>query len=222
MNKLNISSHQEVSDNARELFMRAYENRYYWPKEFKGYKGNCSFHYLDTISHGRFIVKQDFSVDILNIKDQNISSLIKQQLFEIVIHRVYRPFEKVHAMNTFSLGNKTPFGKEILVGGKSMGDKYCIKDNIITMVSRNIQGKLIKIFTQSTIDTNNGYIPKAYESQYFDPISSEPLSRKLSIQDDFILIHDSPTWVLSSRVIKEKINSDVSEKKFLFNSFVIC
>ena len=66
-----------------------------------------------------------------NIDNEEIVKLISSQLFEVTIHRVKRDFEKVHSENNFQLIREDEKGIEILVSGKSAGDKYRIKDNKI-------------------------------------------------------------------------------------------
>ena len=80
----------------------------------------------------------------------------------MAIHRVRKTFDQVHGHNTFLYGDIDDVGIEIIVEGKNFGDKYRIKNNVITMVHRHIQGKLIKIYTDKTIDTDNGYLSKNY------------------------------------------------------------
>ena len=79
--------------NCKELFKKAYENRYTWNDDFPGYKGKCIFSENDDIYEGNFVLGNDFKPEIHNIDDPKIVKSISSQLFEVSIHRVKRKFE---------------------------------------------------------------------------------------------------------------------------------
>ena len=54
--------------NCKEIFRKAYENRYTWKDEFNGYKGN-------------FLLGKDFKPNIQKINDEKIVKSIASQLF---------------------------------------------------------------------------------------------------------------------------------------------
>ena len=60
-------------------------------------------------------------------------------------------------------------GTEVIVGGKGEGDRYRIKDDVVTMVHRHIHGTVVTIFTTDVTDTGAGYLSHTYMSQYADP-----------------------------------------------------
>ena len=37
--------------DCKKVFQKAYENRYTWPENFNGFKGNCIFHDNEEIDH---------------------------------------------------------------------------------------------------------------------------------------------------------------------------
>jgi len=112
------------------------------------------------------------------------------------------------------LGDTNEMGLEIIVGGKNKGDKYRVKNNVVTMVYRHIHGNLIVIFTQDVTHTGNGYLSKSYTSQYLDPISKEDLKSKSFYKDDFIPLYKGGPWVLSSRSIyQESLEGDTLNKE---------
>ena len=117
--------------NCKKAFEVAYNNRYTWPQNFGGYKGNCFFSKDDRTYEGQFSINKNFKVILNNIENEEIVKLISSQLFEVTIHRVKRDFKKVHSENNFQLICEDEKGIEILVSGKSVGDKYRIKDNKI-------------------------------------------------------------------------------------------
>ena len=58
--------------NCKEIFRKAYENRYTWKNEFNGYKGKCIFFINKNIHEGEFLIGKDFKPNIQNIEDEEI------------------------------------------------------------------------------------------------------------------------------------------------------
>jgi len=92
---------QEI--NCKEIFKKAYENRYTWEKDFLGYQGKCIFLTNNNIHQGNFVLGKDFKPNIQKIEDEKVVKSIASQLFEVCIHRVKREFESVHSENNFNL-----------------------------------------------------------------------------------------------------------------------
>ena len=120
--------------NCKEIFRKAYENRYTWKNEFNGYKGKCIFFIKNNIHEGEFLLGEDFKPNIQNIEDEKIVKSISSQLFEVCIHRVKREFKSVHAENNFNLLKNSERGIEMSVSGKNQGYKYSVKNDCINMV----------------------------------------------------------------------------------------
>ena len=53
--------------NCKEIFKKAYENRYTWNNEFNGYKGKCIFFINKNIHEGEFLLGKDFKPNIQKI-----------------------------------------------------------------------------------------------------------------------------------------------------------
>ena len=140
------------------------------------------------------------------------------QLWEVCIHRVRRPFEVTHKDNQFRAGDSTDEGLEVLVGGKGEGDKYRIKDDVVTMVHRHIHGTVVTIHTEEVTDTGSGYLSKRYSSQYADPASGEAKGGVNHFIDTFVPLGEGGTWVLSERVIRTEAfgDSPAGEQSFQF------
>jgi hypothetical protein len=98
---------------------------------------------------------------------------VASQLWEVAIHRVRRSFEQTHGDNTFTAGDVNPRGIEVIVGGKNAGDRYCIANDVVTMVHRHIHGTVVTIETESVTDTGHGYLSHRYSSRYSDPATGE-------------------------------------------------
>ena len=196
------------------LFKAAYENRYTWESDFSGYEGICSWTDGAREIKGRFSLEQDLKATVKEIDDEQIHKAISAQLWEVAIHRVRRSFEQTHGKNTFILGETNEIGSEVIVGGKNKGDKYRVKNNIVTMVYRHIHGNLIVIHTKDVTNTSNGYLSKSYSSQYLDPVSKKDLKGKSFFKDDFIPLEKKGPWVLTSRSIhQESLEGSILNKQ---------
>ena len=203
--------------NCKELLKKAYERRYTWTNDFRGYAGKCIFSVNSDTYEGTFILGKDFKPEIQNIDDQEIVKSISSQLFEVSIHRVKREFEDIHSKNNFNLIKDSERGIEMIVSGKSEGDKYSVKNSCINMVYRKIHGIIIEIFVQEFFDTGKGFLSKKYTSQQIDPDTLKANSLKLEYEDRFVNIGSKGIWLLNSRFIKY-LNKDQKEEiqKFIF------
>ena len=203
--------------NCKELFKNAYERRYTWDSKFSGYKGKCIFSVNTDTYKGNFVLGKDFKPEIYNIDDQKIVKSISSQLFEVSIHRVKREFKEIHSKNNFNLIKDSESGIEMMVSGKSEGDKYRVKNNCINMVYRKIHGIIIEIFVQEFFDTGNGFLSKKYTSQQIDPNTLKANSLKLEYEDRFINIGSQDIWILNSRSIKYlNKNQEEERQNFIF------
>ena len=203
--------------HCKEIFQKAYEKRYTWNTNFSGYKGECIFSVNNHTYEGKFSLGKDFKPEIQNIDDQEIVKIISSQLFEVSIHRVKREFEAIHSKNNFKLINDSDNGIEMIVSGKSEGDKYRVKNNGINMVYRKIHGIIIEIFVQEFFDTGNGFLSKKYTSQQIDPTTLKANALKLEYEDRFINIGSQDIWLLNSRSIKYlNKNQEEETQKFTF------
>ena len=199
------------------LFKSAYENRYTWESDFSGYKGSCSWTDGQREIKGSFCLGQDLKATVNQIDDEQMQKAISSQLWEVAIHRVRKSFEQTHGKNTFTFGDTNEIGSEVIVGGKNEGDRYRIKNNVVTMVSRHIHGNLIIIHTKDVTHTGNGYLSKSYTSQYIDPISKKDLKEKSFYQDSFIPLFKDGPWVLSSRSIHQESSEGSIKNKQVFS-----
>ena len=208
--------------NCKEIFKKAYEKRYTWNTNFSGYKGKCIFSVNKDSYEGKFSLGKDFKPEIQNIDDQEIVKSISSQLFEVSIHRVRREFKAIHSKNNFKLINDSDNGIEMIVSGKSEGDKYRVKNNCINMVYRKIHGIIIEIFVQEFFDTGNGFLSKKYTSQQLDPITFKAKTLKLEYEDRFIKIGPHDIWILNSRFIKYfNQNQEEEIQKFIFEDLCL-
>ena len=201
------------------LFKSAYENRYTWESDFSGYEGRFSGTDGEREIKGSFCLGQDLKATVKEIDDEEMHKAISSQLWEVAIHRVRRSFTQTHGQNTFTYGDTNEIGSEIIVGGKNEGDKYRVKDDVVTMVYRHIHGNLIIILTEDVTNTGNGYLSKSYSSQYLDPISKKDLKGKSFYKDNFIPLGKGGPWVLSSRSIHQESSegSIINKQVFSFS-----
>jgi len=208
--------------NCKEIFRKAYENRYTWKNDFNGYQGKCIFINRNNIHEGKFLLGKDFKPNIQKIDDENIVKSIASQLFEVSIHRVKKDFDSLHSKNNFNLIKISESGIEMKVSGKNDGDKYRVKDHGINMVFRKIHGTIIEIFVEEFLDTGHGLLSKKYTSQQVDPNTLKTNSQKLEYKDEFINISTNGDWILNSRTIKYlNENQEEEIQKFVFEELCL-
>ena len=208
--------------NCKEVFRKAYENRYTWNQEFNGYKGKCIFLINNSDYEGQFSIGNNFKPNIQKIEDEKIVESISSQLFEVCIHRVKREFESVHSENNFHLLKNSQSGIEMIVSGKNEGDRYRVKNDCINMVYRKIHGTIIEIFVEEFLDTGLGCLSKKYSSQQIDPNTLKANSQKLEYEDEFINIGKNDYWILNSRKIKYlNQNQEAVTQKFVFEDLCL-
>ena len=208
--------------NCKEIFQKAYENRYTWKKDFNGYQGKCIFLLNNNIHEGEFLLGKDFRPNIQKIEDEKIVKSISSQLFEVCIHRVKREFESVHSENNFNLLKNSESGIEMSVSGKNQGDKYRVKNDCINMVYRKIHGTIIEIFVEEFFDTGIGCLSKKYSSQQINKDTLKANSQKLEYEDEFINIGKKDYWILNSRTIKYLNRNQQEEiQKFVFQDLTL-
>ena len=205
--------------DCKKTFQKAYENRYTWPDNFNGFKGNCIFQDNDEIYNGTFLIGKNFQPQIQDIFEKEVVNKISTQLFEVVIHRVKKSFDEIHSKNQFNFLGETEDGIEMKVSGKNEGDKYRVRDGKINMVFRKIHGIIIEIFVEKFFDTGNGVLSCKYSSQQLDVISHIPKTQKFKYLDNFIKIQNTDLWVLESRTINYK-NKDKEDStlKYVFKN----
>ena len=203
-------------------FRAAYENRYTWEPGFGGYKGRAVWEQpgvageADQRAEGTFVVGADLKAQVDGISDEAIHKAVASQLWEVAIHRVRRSFEQTHGANTFTAGDTDAVGTEVIVGGKNTGDRYRIKDDVVTMVHRHIHGTVVTIFTESTTDTGSGYLSRSYTSQYSDPASGEAKGGTSRFTDTFVPLAGVGPWVLSERVVESDAFGDTPAGRQVF------
>jgi hypothetical protein len=207
-----------AGDDASASFRAAYENRYTWDPGFAGYRGSCSWQEGERLLRGQFVVGADLKAQVEGIDDEEVRKAIAGQLWEVAIHRVRRPFEQTHGENSFTAGDTDAVGTEIIVGGKAAGDRYRIKNDVVTMVHRHIHGTVVTIFTESTTDTGCGYLSHTYTSRYSDPASGAPRGGINHFEDRFAPLGEGGPWVLVERTVLSQPVDDgpASEVRFRF------
>ena len=205
---MTTSSPVKPGSDLRDQFRRAYENRYTWEAGFGGYRGRCIWEQGDQRVEGSFQVGADLKATVEGIDDEAIHKAMSSQLWEVAIHRVRRSFEQTHGENSFTAGETDGVGTEVIVGGKGKGDRYRIKDDVVTMVHRHIHGTVVTIFTTAVTDTGAGYLSKSYTSQYADPASGEARGGRSRFTDTFVPLEGNGPWVLQQRVIATEAHGE--------------
>jgi hypothetical protein len=206
-----------VQISAQDLFRAAYENRYTWDKSFPGYTADVTLKLDGQEFKGQARVNPDFSAEEFGIEDEAAQKMIHGQLWETAIHRVRRTFEETHGKNTFTFGNTDADGSvEILMGGKAEGDRYKLRDNVVTLVHRHIHGVVITINTFSVTETGEGYLSHTYDSVYHDPQTGEQRGGISTFEDSYEKV--GSYFILSRRLISTEVNGKPTTQEFLFSN----
>ena len=202
---------------ARDLMRAAYENRYTWDKNFPGYTANVTLKRGDQSYTGKVRVSSNLSVEVTEVADEQAKQEILGQLQEIAIHRVRRSFEETHGKNTFSLGKTDEMGAvEILLGGKSEGDRYKVRNNEVCMVHRHIHGIVVTINTFSSHKTGEGYLSHRYDSIYHDPKTGEQKAPRTDFEDNYEKI--GQYYILTQRIMCSAEDEDAPETDLSFSN----
>jgi hypothetical protein len=203
--------------SARALFRAAYENRYTWDKNFPGFAADVQLHQGDRTFTGTIRITPDLKAEVSGIADEDAKKAIHDQAWEIAVHRVRREFEDTHGANQFEYGETDETGAvEILVGGKSSGDRYKVKDNVVTLVHRHIHGVVVTINTFSVHNTDEGVLAHRYDSVYHDPKTGEQKGSRAEFEDNYEKV--SHYYILTRRAIRSEQDGQPAATEFAFSN----
>ena len=153
--------------DARDIFQAAYENRYTWDSNFPGYTAKLEIKQGDESYTATVEVKNDLSVEVTDIDDEQVKESAYNQMRDIVTHRKRSTFEKAHGKNEFSLGEEDTTGAvDILVQGDAMGSNYKVRGTEICQVRRVMGPMAFTINTKESLDTGEGYISVGYNAVF--------------------------------------------------------
>ncbi len=194
---------------AQDFFRQAYENRYTWDSSFPGYTADITYNSGDQSVTGRIKIEANLEYHLFDVEDNAAQPAIKEQLWEIAVHRVRRPFEQVHGNHRFSYGSPQPENTvEIEVETGSAIDRYHIKDNHITMVYRHIRDQVITIHVSHFQDTATGYLASHY--------TAATQAHRSVFKDIYTQLGNY--WILSERQIEKEKEGQTSLQLYQFNS----
>lgn len=163
-----------MTDNAREIFRAAYENRYTWDDNFPGYIADIQIQQGEEVYTGKVRINSDLSVEVTGIEDEKVGESVYNQMRDIITHRKRSSFEKAHGKNEFYLGEKDATGAvEIGVEGDAMGSNYKVRGQQICQVNRVMGPVAFTINTQDSLDTGEGYISTKYNAVFRNPNTDE-------------------------------------------------
>ncbi len=203
--------------SAQELFRAAYENRYTWDKNFPGYTADITYKQNDQVFTGKIQVSPNLKAEVFDVEDEQAKQAINNQAWEIAVHRVRRTFEETHGANTFSYGDTDETGAvEIIVAGKSAGDKYKVRNNIVSLVHRHIHGVVVTINTFSVHETGEGYLSHTYDSVYHDPQTGEQKGGRSEFDDQYEKVGNY--FIMNRRFISTDTKNQPSTQEFIFSN----
>lgn len=192
-----------MDNKAREIFQKAYENRYTWDENFPGYTAELTLTQGIEVYTAKIKVAKDLTVEITNIDDETVKESIYNQMRDIVTHRKRSYFDKAHGKNTFNLGAEDPTGAvEILVTGDAMGSNYKVRGQEISQVSRVMGPIAFTINTEESLDTGEGYISTKYNAVF-----RESKTNELKGKRDFLETYEKMGgYYLPTRQVIESID----------------
>ncbi|MBD2293011.1 DUF3386 domain-containing protein [Anabaena sphaerica FACHB-251] len=203
--------------SAQELFRAAYENRYTWDENFPGYTADITYKYDGQVFTGKIRIDANLKWEVTGVEDEAAKKSIDSQTWEIAVHRVRRTFEQTHGENTFSYGETDETGAvEIILGGKSTGDKYKVRNDVVTLVHRHIHGVVVTINTFSIHETGAGYLSHTYDAVYHDPKTNVQKGGRSEFTDEYEKVGNY--YILNRREIRTETNGNVSIQEFLFSN----
>jgi Protein of unknown function (DUF3386) len=203
--------------SAQELFRAAYENRYTWDQSFPGYTADITFKDDDKVFVGKIRINANLKAEVIDVEDESAQKAIHNQAWEIAIHRIRRTFEETHSANTFRYGETDETGAvEILMGGKCEGDRYKVRNNIVSLVHRHIHGVVVTINTFSVHETGEGYLPYTYDSVYHDPTTGEQKGGRSEFADDYEKVGNY--FIMNRRAINTEVQGKIVTQEFIFSN----
>ncbi|MFN3927528.1 MAG: DUF3386 domain-containing protein [Pseudanabaenaceae cyanobacterium] len=207
-----------LTDNptARALMQSAYENRYTWDRNFPGYTADVTVKTGGQTYTGKVRVNRNLSADVVGIADETVQQAVVGQLQEVAIHRIRRSFQDTHGKNTFQLGATDETGAvELIVGGKSEGDRYKVRNNEVCMVHRHIHGTVVTINTFSSHQTPQGYLSHKYRSIYRDPQTGS-IKNESTYTDNYVEV--GGYQILCDRTIESTQDGNTTTTVFEFSN----
>jgi hypothetical protein len=203
--------------SAQELFQAAYQNRYTWDENFPGYTADITYKFDSQELTGKVRIDSNLKAEVLDVEDEAAKKAIHNQAWEIAVHRVRRSFEKTHGENTFSYGETDETGAvEIILGGKSTGDKYKVRNDVVTLVHRHIHGVVVTINTFSIHETGTGYLSHTYDAVYHDPNTGEQKGGRSEFTDEYTKVGNY--HILNRREIRTETDGNISIQEFIFSN----
>ncbi|MGJ5673873.1 MAG: DUF3386 domain-containing protein [Nostochopsis sp.] len=206
-----------IQVSAQELFRAAYENRYTWDKNFPGYSADITYKQDNQVFTGKIRVNANLKAEVFEVEDEQAKQAIHNQAWEIAVHRIRRSFQETHGTNTFSYGDTDKTGAvEIILGGKSTGDKYKVRNNIVSLVHRHIHGVVVTINTFGIHETEEGYLPHTYDSVYHDPQTGEQKGGRSEFDDQYEKVGNY--LIMNRRFISTDTKNQPSTQEFIFSN----
>lgn len=203
--------------SAQELFRAAYENRYTWEKNFPGYTADVTYKHDEQEFKGNIRINSNLKAEVFEVEDEQAQQVISNQAWEIAIHRIRRSFEETHSANTFRYGTTDETGAvEILLGGKSEGDRYKVRNNEVSLVHRHIHNVVVTINTFSSHDTGEGYLSHEYDAVYHDPKTGEQKGGRSEFTDEYEKVGDY--FILNRREIRTETPGKISTQEIIFSN----
>ena len=163
----------DVKDDpkARELFRRAAENTYRWPKEFGGFSADLICEEAGKISKGRVELKSSRELSV-TLDDEALQKWTEGQIAMMAVHRSARSFDESDGRYSLTFGKDDhhPLGQVIHIHGDGMKSHYRVMENRITQINRRMERMAFTINVEDSLTTpDDRFLTTRYTVYYFSP-----------------------------------------------------
>ena len=164
------------TNSARELFRKAYENRYTWDTQFPGYTAEIELKHGKENYKGRIRVNADTSVEVTGIEKADARQVVENQLRMLITHRRRVPFEVAHRNSTFKLGSTDKTGAvEIFELADQTESHYKVFQQQLLQVNRLLGKSAVTVDTLDSEITPFGYVATRYRATFSQPQTKQVL-----------------------------------------------
>jgi hypothetical protein len=199
-----------VNISAKEVFRKAYENRYTWNPQFPGYTGAVYLKDGKESYRGQIRVNPDMTVEVTGIDKEDARKTVENQLRMLIVHRQRVPFEVAHKNSTFRLGSTDKTGVvEIFEQTDKTESHYKVFEQKLLQVNRLLGKTAVTVDTLDFKTTPEGYLATRYRATFQNPQTNQVLGVEES-EDSYIKMDNY--YLLKSQVIRDYKQGKLTEQ----------
>ncbi len=203
------------TNSARELFRKAYENRYTWDTQFPGYTAAIEVKHNQENYKGRVRVNPDLSVEVTGIEKADARQVIENQLSMLITHRRRVPFEVAHKNSSFKLGSTDKTGAvEIFEQADKTQAHYKVFQQQLLQVNRFLGKNAVTVDTLNSEITPFGYLATRYRATF----RQSQAKQVLGVEEYFDSYKKVGSYYLPTRQVTQEFQegrlTDTTESSF--------